>query len=245
MLGANDCQVWWAALDRGAPWHEPLLDPTERQRRGQYRSIAERDRFTLGVALSRLVLGRQVQTAPGKVAIDRTCPRCGRPHGRPRLVIGGELDFSVSHSGELVAVAVTRSSAGAGAGRRGVGVDVERVTSLNEPRLWRAVLSPAERDTFVRLGAAEQASSFFRYWVRKESVLKATGHGLSVPPTRLTVSDSGRPARLLGWAGRPFFPSTVTMCDLSAPPGYAAALTLVGPGATVREWDASGLLSGV
>ena len=87
--------------------------------------------------------------------------------------------------------------------------------------------------------------AFFRYWVRKEAVLKATGDGLSIPLTQLTVSGPDQPPELCGWIGRPLLPGIVTMYDLDAAPSYAAALALVGRDATVQEWDAAVLLLGL
>src|SRR5260370_20138591 len=80
-LGADDGQVWWASRVDIAPWHQQLQDPAERQRRERYHFAADRDRFTLGVALSRLILGAHLKTAPANVLIDRTCARCGETHG--------------------------------------------------------------------------------------------------------------------------------------------------------------------
>ncbi len=241
-LGPDDCQVWWARLDYCASWHRQFLNPAECQRRERYLRDSDRDRFTLGVALSRLILAAHLQVAPADLAIDRSCPRCGQPHGRPRLASGAPLDFSVSHSGDLIAVAIAPDSSGDSGPGRSVGVDVERVAPLSEPPRPDVMLSAAERITFGRLGATAQVTAFFRYWVRKEAVLKATGHGLSVPLTRLTVSGPDRPPRLRGWTGRPAFAGPVTLHDLAAAPGYAASLAVVGRAAAVTERDAISLV---
>lgn len=242
-LGAEDCQVWWGARGHCTPRLQLLLDQVEIRRRERYLHAADRDRFTVGVAMSRLILAGHLKTSPAEVVIDRTCARCGEPHGRPRLAGAGGLDFSVSHSADLIVVAVVRDRPRDGAAGRAVGVDVEQVVPLREPSLPDAVLSAAERAVFDRCGADSQAAAFFRYWVRKEAVLKATGDGLTVPLTDLTVSEPDRPAQLRAWARRPLLPATVTMHDLDAAPGYAASLALIGRSAVVREWDATALLT--
>lgn len=242
-LGAEDCQVWWGARGLCTPRLQLLLDQAEARRRERYRQAADRDRFTVGVAMSRLILAGHLKTSPAEVVIDRTCPRCGEAHGRPRLAGAGGLVFSVSHSADLVVVAVARDRPDDGAAERAVGVDVEQVMPLREPSLPDAVLSADERAAFDRCNADRQAAAFFRYWVRKEAVLKATGDGLTVPLTELTVSEPDRPAQLRAWTRRPFLPATVTMHDLDAAPGYAASLALIGRGAVVGEWDATALLA--
>lgn len=241
-LDPDGCQVWWARLDDAAGWHRRLLDPVERRRRERYRAAGDRDRFTLGVVLSRLVLGAQQDRAPTDVAIDRDCRRCGRPHARPRLLDGRRLDFSITHSGGLVGLAVARGVPGADGGTRSVGVDLERVVPLREPGMERVVLSVTEQTLFDRLPPGDQVTAFYRYWVRKEAILKATGDGLTVPLTGLSVSAADRPARLLAWAERPELVAGTTMQDLEAAAGYAASLAVIGRPVTVQELDAGALL---
>ncbi len=242
-LGPGECQVWWARLDCCAPRHRWLLNPAERQRYERYLRDRDRDRFTLGVALSRLILGAHLKTSAADVPIDRTCERCGESHGRPRVTAGAALDYSVSHSGELVAVAVARSSGDGSGPARSVGVDVERVAPLTEPAVPGLVLSAAERAAFGRLSPADQPAAFFRYWVRKEAVLKATGEGLSVPLAQLTVSGFDQPPQLREWPERRCS-GPVTMHDLGAAAGYAASLAVIGRGVAVTERDATAVLAG-
>ena len=67
-------------------------------------------------------LGQHVhQRRPGDVPVERTCPDCGRPHGRPRLDLPGAPQLSVSHSGLLVVVAAHDGP---------VGVDVQRIADV-------------------------------------------------------------------------------------------------------------------
>jgi 4'-phosphopantetheinyl transferase len=253
-LRDGECHVWWASLSSGAAWPANLLDEQEAARRRQYLRDADRDRFTLGAVLARLVLGAHLGIAPGSVPVDRTCGRCGRPHGKPRLADGAAVDFSVSHSGDLVALAVTGGpdtsgpktsgpkTSGRETSRIPVGIDVEQIAVLpQEPA--DIVLSAAERHAFGQLEAAVRPAAFFRYWVRKEAVLKATGDGLQVPMTDLTVSPPGQAARLTEWRGRPGFAARVALHDLRAPSGYAAAVAFVGGNATVKNHDAAELVS--
>lgn len=241
-LHDDECQVWWAALADRAHWQLGLFDQAERGRLRRYLRPADRDRFTVGVALTRLVLGAQLGIPPDRVPIDRRCARCGGAHGRPRLAQAPELDFSLSHSGAVIALAIARSRAG-DRGPRAVGIDVELVAqAVAAEAPVDIVLSQAERIAFRRLDASVKPVAFFRYWVRKEAVLKATGDGLAVPMTRLTVSGPDQPPRLAAWEGRPSFPAAVALHDLHAGSGYAAALAIVGQDCAVSSHDASGLV---
>lgn len=227
MPGIESCQVWWAGRSLVRPEHELLLDDAEQDRRHRYRQDADRDRFTIGVALSRVLLGEHLGVAPAAVPLNRTCGRCGEPHGRPHLPGVDGVDFSVSHSGEVIAVAIVTST---GAAVR-VGVDVEQIAVLRTPGLPHSVLSPAERAEFDNLPETDQDPAFFRYWVRKEALVKATGDGLTAGLRGVTVTPPSQPARLVAWAGRDALAARFAMRDLAGPatPGYAASLALLWP----------------
>jgi 4'-phosphopantetheinyl transferase len=234
LLGPGGCQVWWARLADCRPGHQRLLDRVEAGRRAAFRTAADQARFTLGVVLTRTVLAALLDVTTEQVKLDRSCPDCGRPHGRPRLVSGVGPAFSVSHSGDLVGVAFATAPA--------VGLDVEQIAPARAEGLIPAVLSPKERAGFDRLAPAREASHFFRYWVRKEAVLKATGEGLRVPLRDLTVAAADEPPRLVEWAGRPDAPDRFTLYDLVGAPGHAASLAVIGGQPAVREYDATALI---
>jgi 4'-phosphopantetheinyl transferase len=235
-LGSAACQVWWARLADHRPAHLRLLDPVETERRAAFRAQADQDRFTLGVVLTRTIFGAYLGVAPELVKLDRSCTDCGRPHGRPRVVSGAtEIAFSVSHSGDLVGVAFAVAA--------GVGLDVELVQPARAEGLVDAVLSPAEREHVDRSDPARRGSDFFRYWVRKEAVLKATGEGLRVPLPDLTLSPADQEPRVVQWRGRPDAPARFTLHDLDCHPGHAASLAVIGSRAEVREYDSGALIS--
>ncbi|HEV3014296.1 MAG TPA: 4-phosphopantetheinyl transferase, partial [Actinomycetota bacterium] len=100
------------------PWHADLLSDGERARRGGLWDAGQRAQFTVAAALLRLVVARLTAQPPDRVVVDRSCPSCGRHHGRPRLP-GTGLHVSISHSGTTVAVAVSHAGE--------VGVDVQQV----------------------------------------------------------------------------------------------------------------------
>jgi 4'-phosphopantetheinyl transferase len=233
-LGSTDCQVWWVSLASCQPAHERLLDPVESARRAGYRARADRDRFTLGVVVTRTILAANLGVAPDKVDLDRTCATCGRPHGRPRPATGVNIDLSVSHSGDFVVVAFAVG--------RAVGIDVERLDRSRGTELAKIVLSPAEHAHFSRLEPAGRSPACYRYWVRKEALLKASGDGLRVPLTDLTVSASDEHPRLVEWAGRPELSNWVEMLDLHIDSTHAASVAVIGERTTVHEYDAGPLI---
>ncbi|MFG2003800.1 4'-phosphopantetheinyl transferase family protein [Spirillospora sp. NPDC048911] len=206
--------VWWAALGDVRPGLADLLDPVERGRRERYLRDADRTRFTLGVAVTRLAVAAARGLAPEAVPIDRACTDCGKPHGRP--VIEGGPHVSVSHSGDRVAVAISPHGP--------LGVDVEEAGRATES-IAGHLLAPAEKADAAAAGMSPGA--LLAYWTRKEAALKATGDGLRVALTHLRMSAPADPPRLVAWEGRPDLPGRMSMHVLDPGPGYGACLALL------------------
>jgi len=223
---ARDCTVWVAAVPPRTDHLVSLIDDVERTRRARLRNVADRDRFTSAAALVRLLAGQAAGRPPDTVRIDRTCPECGQPHGRPRLVDEPGLDISVSHAGRFVAVATSA--------RGQVGVDVEVV-----PGEWRdlaaVACTPSERVL------VEDARGFAITWVRKEAVLKAFGHGLRVAPAEVQVSAPNSAPELLRYRGAVAPACTLVDVDIVADDqAHVAAVAVLGhPTATIDVRDGS------
>lgn len=225
--------VWWARPADAGPAHLDLLSDAERQRRAALRRPEDQARQTTAAALLRVAAGRELGQAPHSVRVERACPDCAVPHGRPVLP-GTGLHVSVSHSGDRIAVVLGRGGP--------LGVDVEHAAPERDVAgLSRLALSPAE----LARGVPDQVG-FYTYWTRKESVLKATGDGLRVAMTRIEVSAPHEPPRLHHYDGRPEVVAGSSMYTLSPGTGYQAALTVLdvaGP-VEVVERDGSVLLAG-
>jgi 4'-phosphopantetheinyl transferase len=176
---------------------------------------------------------------PAEVSFDRTCRQCGKPHGKPAVRLG-DLEFSVSHSGDLVAVAVSTAP---------VGVDVEQLEGRahelgggDPASLARLVLAAEEQEALAALPASGRSRAFLVAWTRKEAVTKAKGDGLRVPFGAVVVAPD--PPRLVAWP-YPQDPGSVSLHDLDTEPGYVAALAVLGRCDTIRTRDGSALLAGL
>ncbi len=216
------CRVAWSPLaDR--PELRALLDGAERARYAGLELPADRARFVTGRALARTALGRMAGLPPELVRFDRKCRHCGSPHGKPR-VPGVSANFSLSHSGERVALAVAEGAE--------LGVDVERMAGRSVERLAPRVLSPEEFQEFQATAPRNRIRAFYTYWTRKEALLKAVELGITAPKRGITVSGPEAEAELLAWEGMagPGAPEFF-LCDLDPGPGYSAALAVQGPGA--------------
>ena len=143
------------------------LDEVERGRLAAYLREADKARFLLGVTLVRRVLAQRFSLPAARVVLDRTCPACGKPHGKVRAA---GVELSVTHSGDLVGIAVAE---------RPVGLDVEKVDlGVDVDAVARVALTDAEMRELSGYDGVAKARAFTTYWTRKEAVVKATGEGL-------------------------------------------------------------------
>jgi 4'-phosphopantetheinyl transferase len=223
---ATQVSVWFARRGGAGAGLDAYLDQDERARYEGYRREEDRQRFLVGCALAKAAVARATGADPAGVTFDRTCTRCGKPHGKPAT---HSAQLSVSHSGDMIAVAVTSVTP--------VGIDVEQVRAVYDTQaLAGYVLSDSE------LSGREQGEGFFVTWARKEAVTKATGDGLRVPFREVIVSAPDEPPRLIAWP-YPASPDTVTLLDLDASPGYAAALAVLGGPVTITTGDGTALVA--
>lgn len=229
------CQVWWARPTDLRGRHDALLGSADLERRSRLRRTDDRRRTSVAAAVLRLVLAAHTGVPPHRVPIERTCPRCGGAHGRPRVPGVAGVHVSVSHSAGSVAVAVSRAGP--------VGVDVEEVGRLSDTELAclaDQALAPEERAALARRPAADRARGFTTYWTRKEALVKATGEGLGVPLDHVIVSPPSEPPRLLRWTGRHL---PASLHALHPSDGLVGTLAVLGVAPTdVTEHDAGPVL---
>ncbi|MFB7979091.1 4'-phosphopantetheinyl transferase family protein [Streptomyces vinaceus] len=184
-----------------------IMDAGERERAGQMRWDRDRHRYFASHVGLRVLLGGYLGMAPQEVVLVREdCPCCDAPHGRP-AVAGGEVQFSLSHSGDLAYLAFAAVP---------VGIDVEAVPSAAAVEDVLTTLHPAEIAELSALPEAERPEAMARLWSRKEAYFKGTGTGLALGLAEPYVGSGPTPSQVPGWH----------LTDLTAPAAYAAALAV-------------------
>lgn len=161
--------------------------------------------------------------------------RYGR-RGKPRLSneVNNYLDirFSISHSGNLSLLAVTRGLE--------IGVDVEAMNpKLPLEEIAKRFFSANENRKLWQLPLALQAECFFSCWTRKEAYLKALGEGLAVPLDSFDVAfGPGVRAALLEVRTNNSEASRWSMYNVAVAKGYKAALVVEGKNHKLhqRQW---------
>jgi 4'-phosphopantetheinyl transferase len=94
---------------------------------------------------------------------------------------GSGIYFNLSHGGDYVVLAVSE---------REIGVDIEPIGDGNNADMFRAFTN----DERVWMKSQSGNDVFCRLWTAKESIMKATGKGLSLPPESFNAVPCGNSA---------------------------------------------------
>jgi 4'-phosphopantetheinyl transferase len=158
------------------------LSDEERQRAARLVFEEDRRAYIAAHHLLRVTLAPLLGRAPE--AIEMYAGHGGRPElSGPAAT---EVSFNLSHTRGLVACAVSFETV--------VGVDVELVRELPDvAALARSTLTTAEIHELDRIPPAERSRAFLRRWTIKEAYAKATGHGLGLPITAISLSAADTP----------------------------------------------------
>jgi 4'-phosphopantetheinyl transferase len=198
---------------------ESRLSAQDRARAGRFRQLEDRARFVLGRALLAALLKHELYQRFEVLELALT------DKGRPYLPQEPTVQFSITHAGGCVAVALALGAQ--------VGIDIESLDRrIDFDPLAARIFNCADLQRFQALPAARRTRAFFHAWTGKEAVLKARGVGLfggvqeiSVPPDEAssTICET-RHGQPIDWCSRP----------LPVPDGYVGAVVWDDPAKPVQ-----------
>ena len=99
-------------------------------------------------------------------------------YSRPYLRAG--VDFNISHSGTGVVCALSENCT--------VGIDIEEIKPLDINDFTRQF---TDRELSLIHEAEDTYCEFYRWWTRKEAIIKADGKGLNIPLKEINFPDEG------------------------------------------------------
>lgn len=232
-LASDEVHSWCAGLDVPADTSARLyatLAPDERNRGARFRLERDRQRFIAARGVLRDLLGRYLQTHPGRIRFVYNA--FGKPDLSPEF--GSRLKFNLSHSAGLALIATAADS--------NVGVDLECIRAqCDYAEIARRFFSTVEIDQLHALPSHLYAEAFFNCWTKKEAYLKARGEGLSIPLNSFSVPLTTNPAHApadLYRAPHDSVPARrCSLYTLQPAPGYIGALAIEGGGWRLRQWQ--------
>lgn len=166
-LDAQDVHIHCLDIRRFTAGHyadaERIMNTAERERAQKF--VRGRESYIASRWLLRQTLARYLGIAPKAVEFLRT------DKGRPYLP-QGDIDFSLSHSGDWALLAVGKEQS--------IGIDVELIQPTRDLKgIAENYYHPHEIAHLQTLNEADQTDYFYRLWTLKEAFFKATGSGIS------------------------------------------------------------------
>jgi len=236
-LAACDVHVWDARVSAFAERENDLraiLDHAEVRRADRFRLARDRVQYVVAHGLVRTLLGRYLGRPARELWFGTGL------YGKPALlepVTVPALEYNLSHSGDIVLIAVTRG--------RAVGVDVEHwANDIVYDELAEYCFSAAERDELRTASHRDKAAAFFAGWTRKEAYIKATGVGVMLGLDYFDVSLAPGEAALLFDRRPAARTERWSMRDIDLGPEYSAAVSAAGDGWHLRRFSVDPRASG-
>lgn len=193
-----------------------VLSTDEKDRADRYLSEEARNCFIAARGTLRYILARHLSIEPTDIVFTYNS------HGRPAVASPAEMSgtvFNLSHSANKALYVIS--------GGAPVGVDLERIRSLDFAGISKRFFAPAEADTLASLPASEQSKAFFECWTRKEAFAKALGTGLYLDLAQVEVSlGPGVQPRVVRIRGSEQDAEKWSLHDIEAGEGFKAALAV-------------------
>ncbi|MEO5570670.1 MAG: 4'-phosphopantetheinyl transferase superfamily protein [Bacteroidia bacterium] len=140
------------------------LSEDELRRSDRFAFEKDRNQFITAHVTVRTILAKYVDTTPAQIQFKKTAYR--KPFISQPLTM---IKFNISHSENKILIAVAENE---------IGVDIEKVKdSFEFNQLSKTYFSEKEQREIAT--SANQKETFYKFWTRKESVLKATGMGIT------------------------------------------------------------------
>ncbi|MGA9725757.1 MAG: 4'-phosphopantetheinyl transferase superfamily protein [Candidatus Binatus sp.] len=224
-LNRDELHVWLASMEIGPQRMgelERTLSADEIVRAGRFYFQRDRRRFVGRRGILRAILANYLETTPAALRF------LYNEFGKPRLDDSQDarnLSFNLSHSGELVLIAVAID--------RDIGVDIEFIdnTVLSE-EVAKRFFSANEIAALEALPQSLRSAGFFKSWARKEAYIKARGMGLSIPLDSFDVSSIYGETAAMVRTRNPSDMSNWKIESLNVHLHYAAAVAAAG-----RNWS--------
>lgn len=181
-MNTDTIQIWHGTFSAGDAHYRGywgILDAAEQAHAGKLKNDLLHNRYVETHGRLRIVLAQTLNESPEKITINKA------EHGKPYLPDRPELAFNLSHSADMLVIAVGWNCQ--------LGVDIESC----KPRASLAGLvdkcfAEEEIAYWQKLPEAQKMPEFYRFWTRKEAFVKATGRGIGLGLNRCVINPENQ-----------------------------------------------------
>ncbi|WP_040281918.1 4'-phosphopantetheinyl transferase family protein [Psychroserpens damuponensis] len=140
-----------------------FLNTSEMQRAQKYHFDKDRNQFIICRSLLKFILAKYLKCDVSEIKIEIHINK------KPYISSNKNIYFNLSHSKDFAIIALNNSD---------VGIDIEYLSKdLEFLEMMPSIYSDIEIKTV--LNAPNKTHAFYNFWTRKESIVKATGQGIS------------------------------------------------------------------
>jgi 4'-phosphopantetheinyl transferase len=183
-LNTDTLHIWHGNCDDA--WHQSfwdVLDANEQTRAEKFSNALLQKRYVVAHGKLRYMLAQLLNDEPKKLNIAIA------EHGKPYLTDNPNVAFNLSHSAGAMVIAAGWNCQ--------IGIDLETC----QPRaglhsLVDKCFADEEIAHWNALPNAQQTIEFYRFWTRKEALVKASGHGIAVGLSQCVVDPDNQNAFL-------------------------------------------------
>jgi 4'-phosphopantetheinyl transferase len=225
-MNAEIIQIWHgniAADDDHYRSYWPVLDADEQAHAERMKNDLLHKRYVEVHGRLRNVLAQMLNEPPELINIKKF------DHGKPYLADRPELVFNLSHSENIMVIAVAWGCQ--------LGVDIECCKSRGSlAGLVDKCFAEEEIAYWNKLPEDQKVMEFYRFWTRKEAFVKATGRGIGLGLHRCVVNPENQ-AEFLRVPADYGQASSWHALDIDLGPGVCSALVTDKKIAGVRLVD--------
>ena len=175
----DEIQVWinhCSDSDQLAGKAISFLSTAEIKRANAFHFNEDRKRYVQAHALLRLILCEYTGIQPQNIDYEIGT------HGKPRLASENPVYFNLSHTKEMIAVAVSLE--------QNIGIDIEKQADITDiDSVAHQFMSQEEYNEMSCLKAEAKKDYFYQCWVQKEALVKASGRGIDDHLRTFSVMD--------------------------------------------------------
>ncbi len=139
-----------------------LLSSREKEHAGRFSGSRERNGFIVRRSLLKIIMAKHCGTSASEIVIE------DKGGTKPFIKAFEQIDYSISHSGNYILIAISKEP---------IGIDIEELLPhFDRNDLLDEQFSEDEKNKVGN--AANGTMEFFKYWTRKEALVKGTGKGI-------------------------------------------------------------------